>query len=168
MPTPQKNHQPERETKQWGKSGTHHHTSLIPLPSSIAQSIPQLLTPHLPTPPLSCPFHPSVTHSIPNSPFHPSIPHSIPQLPILSLSMQQARGRAANPCSKDVKQLAIMGLQAGYATFTKRILSSEQRSSSDTDTHPENNTTKLHVQNNAIQEDQSLETQLWVGPLCTP
>ena len=86
MPTLQTNHQPERETEQLGKSSTHPHTSLIPLPPSIAQSIPQLHTPHLPTPALSCPFHPSVTHSIPNYPFHPLIPHSIFQSTIPSLN----------------------------------------------------------------------------------
>ena len=86
MPTPQTNHQPERETEQLGKSSTHPHTSLIRLPPSIAQSIPQLHTLHLPTPALSCPFHPSVTHSIPNSPFHPSIPHSIFQSTIPSFN----------------------------------------------------------------------------------
>jgi len=78
---------------------------------------PSIAIPQLPIPSLNCPFHSSIAHLIPqlpipslNCPFHPSIPHSIPQLPGPSLSIQQARGRAANPCSKDVKQLAIMGL----------------------------------------------------------
>jgi len=74
MPTPQKNQQPERETNS-GVKVVH----MIPLPPSIAQSIPQLLTPHLPTPPLSCPFHPSIAHSIYKSPI-PSLNHPVPSL----------------------------------------------------------------------------------------